>query len=320
MKYILGAYATAPSSPAWNPELQSEYFEHLKALDNISGLEHPFAGSLHEFDDDWFLANIDPQWTFVFTGIPGVVQRIGEDPEFGLAADVEAGRQAALAFYEQARQAVLKLNRHLGRQAVQFVQLHTSPSRVTATSSSAKALQASLETLQSCDWDGAKLVIEHCDAFVEGHSPSKGFLTIEEEISAIDAVNQHLGSDIGICVNWGRSALETRSTQGPLEHIAKARSAGLLRCLMFSGASAAESPYGVWKDSHMPPAQAFGSSHYASESLLTATEIEKCLQASDYQNLDYLGVKIGARPATLTAAERAAFNRDALAILDKLTG
>ena len=133
-------------------------------------------------------------------------------------------------------------------------------------------------------------------------------------------VSTVLGSRLGIAVNWGRSALETRSTQGPLDHIARARDAGLLRGLMFSGASGAESPYGVWKDTHMPPAQAFGISHYAAESLLTGDEIEKCLQASDYRDLDFLGVKIGVRPATLTAEERAAFNRDALAILDKLTG
>ncbi|MBR9912748.1 MAG: DUF4862 family protein [Gammaproteobacteria bacterium] len=319
MKYILGAYSTAPVTAEWNPELQAQYFAQLKTLPNLQGLEHPFAGSLHPYDEQWFLHNIDPQWDFVFTCIPGVMDHIGRDPEFGLAADDERGRQAALEFCEQARQAVLQLNRHVGRQAVKFVQLHSSPNRAKASSSSARALQASLETLHSRDWDGAGLLIEHCDTYIEGQAPAKGFLTIEEEIAALTAANASTGGSMGICVNWGRSALETRNTQGPLDHIAKARSADLLRGLMFSGASPADSPYGVWKDSHMPPAQAFGIKHFASDSLLTADEMRKCLHASDYKNLDYLGVKIAVRPAESGVAERVAFSRDALAILDQLS-
>jgi hypothetical protein len=320
MKYFLGAYSTAPATESWDPALQAEYFAQIKTLPNLAGLELPFTGSLHAHDDEWLLAQIDPQWDYVFTAMPGVMDNLSKNPEFGIASDVESGRQAALAFYQQAQQAVLKLSGHLQRQAVRFVQLHSSPARLTASSSSAKALQASLETMQSWDWQGARLVIEHCDTLVEGQDPAKGFLSLDEEIAAINAVNQAVAGDIGLAINWGRSALETRSIEGPIEHVKKAREARLLLGLMFSGASSEESSYGVWKDSHMPPAQAFGGSHYASNSLLTAEQFERCLAASDYKKLGYLGVKIAAKPATLSVAERVGFNRDALAILDKLTG
>jgi len=320
MKCILAAYTTAPSSSCWNPDLETQYFEQLKAMDNLRGIEHPFVGSLHPYSDEWFLSNIDPEWDFIFTCMPGVMQRITHNPEFGLASDEEDGRQAALDFYDQARLAVIKLNNYLNRQAVRSIQLHTAPNRLTATSSSAQALQGSLETLQSWHWDGAQLIVEHCDAYIEGQRPEKGFLTMDEEIEAIVAVNSSTGGDIGLAINWGRSALEARGTHGPLDHISKAKNANLLKGLMFSGVSATDTAYGVWKDTHMPPAQAFSNTYYAEGSLLTVTEFQKALDASDYQKLDFLGLKIALAPNDRPVEERVAYNRDALSILQELTG
>ncbi|WP_160153980.1 DUF4862 family protein [Microbulbifer sp. ALW1] len=317
MKYILGAYATAPVSDSWQPELQESYLNGIKQIENIRGIEHPFTGQLHAHDDEWFLRNIDPDWSFVFTGVPGVMERLAKDGTFGIASDVESGRTAGIDFYRQMHAAVIKLNGHLGRKAVETIQLHTSPNR-TASPSSSDALKRSLEEIVSWDWDGAGLVIEHCDAFVEGLKPEKGFLTLEEEIESILAVNQQCGSNLGLSINWGRSALETRSIEGPLEHLRIAREAGLLRGLMFSGISDCDTPYGVWRDTHMPPAEIFPGGHFANGSLLTRDQIALSLEVAEWQRLDFIGAKIGVRPQALDGPTRVAYNRDCLAALDLL--
>ncbi|WP_346837061.1 DUF4862 family protein [Microbulbifer sp. SAOS-129_SWC] len=318
MGYFVGAYATAPVTESWDPAIQAEYFAGLKAMANVRGLEHPFTGALHPEDDDWFLANIDPQWDFVFTGMPGVMQRLGTDAGFGLASADEAGRQAALDFYEQARQAIHKLNRHLGRQAVTGLLIHAAPRVTGEETPDVAALTASLETLASWDWDGAELVLEHCDAKVAGQDADKGFLPLATEIEALAAANRNAGKPLGLCINWGRSALEARGVDGPVEHIQAAQAAGLLRGLMFSGVSGQESRYGAWRDTHMPPAQAFDIPAFEPCSLLTETEFRRCLQAAGA--LDFVGVKISVRPHALSVAERLAFIDGTLHILDKIGG
>lgn len=320
MGYFVGAYATAPVTESWDVAIQAEYLDGLKAMSNVRGLEHPFTGALHPVDDDWFLANIDPQWDFVFTGMPGVMQRLGSDAGFGLASAVETGRQAALEFYRQARQAILKLNRHLGRQAVTALLIHAAP-RVTGDERpDAGALATSLETLASWDWDGAELVLEHCDAKVPGQGADKGFLPLETEIEAVATANRGAGTPVGLCINWGRSALEARGVDGPVAHLEAARAAGLLRGLMFSGVSGQESPYGAWRDTHMPPAQAFGIPAFEPCSLLSETEFRRCLQAANVGKLDFMGVKISVRPDSLSVAERLAYIAGALHILDRVSG
>ncbi len=317
MNYIVGAYATAPSTFAWDENLESEYYEQLKSIDNIQGIEHPFVGKLHPFDDDWFLDNIDTSWQFIFTSIPGVMANLAQNPHFGIASTNEDGRQAAIEFYQQARLAILKLNKHLGKQAVSHIKIHTAPRISAKTSSSKQALQASLETLQSWDWYGAKLVIEHCDAFIPEQPPEKGFLSLVDEIATITTVNKRLNCDIGVSLNWGRSAIETRSVQGPIEHIKMAYQSKLLNGIIFSGATGKDTPYGQWKDSHMPPEKAFNIPHYAKSSLLTIEQIEKSLQQCDCDCLDFIGGKISLSPNTATVSERVSYIQSLLTLLDK---
>jgi hypothetical protein len=320
MKYIIGAYATAPSTQKWDEELETQYYQQLKALENIAGIEHPFTGKLHPVNDNWFLTNIDPNWQFVFTSIPGVMIRLAKNPHFGIASDNEAGRQQALDFYQQAREAIQQLNCSVNRQAVTFIKIHTAPQLTAMTSASQVALEKSLATMQSWDWYGAKLIIEHCDAYIENQSSEKGFLTLDSEISAILNVNNTNNSDISISINWGRSAIEARSVEGPIEHIKQAYKSGLLSGIIFSGASGNDTPYGQWQDSHMPPAQAFNIAHYAEKSLLTVEQIEKSLQQCDCEQLAFIGGKISLSPNRATVEERVSYIQGLLTLLDKVIG
>jgi hypothetical protein len=318
MKYIIGAYATAPSTDKWHQGLETEYYQALKTIDNIAGLEHPFTGQLHSYDDDWFLDNIDEDWQFVFTSIPGVMGNLAKNPHFGIASTNEEGRQAALAFYQKAQLAILKLNSHLDRQAVSFIKIHTAPKITGQTQSSIQALQASLETMQSWDWYGAKLVIEHCDAYIAGQDSEKGFMLLEDEITAIQAVNKKFNADIGISINWGRSAIETRSSTGPLLHIKQAYRSGLLKGIIFSGASDTDGPYGQWKDTHMPPAQAFNIPSYAEGSCLTIEQIENSLQRCHYEQLDFIGGKISISPNKANVGKRVSYIKSLITLLDRV--
>ncbi|NRQ43178.1 DUF4862 family protein [Rheinheimera sp. YQF-2] len=319
MKYTLGAYAASPNHSGWDAALETAFYNELKALPNVKGLEHPFLGRLHQHDDDWFLANVAPDWDYVFTCIPGIMNALGQNPLFGIASDDEAGRLAALDFMQQACAAIGKLNAHLGRAAVTAIQIQTAPARHKASSSRA-ALMASLNTMLQWDWQGAKIVIEHCDALVDSHAPSKGFLTLGDELEVITQLNTQLNTKqhLGMVINWGRSVFETRRVEGALEHIQAAQAAGVLSGVMFSGVSDQDSEYGAWRDSHQPPKQSALVQHGEPGSWMTEQAMHNCLAAcNDPQALPVLGAKIGIRPHSAAIAQRISIVRDTLAILDR---
>jgi hypothetical protein len=316
MKYYLGAYAASPNHNGWNPALETAFYNALKTLPNVKGLEHPFLGSLHQYDDSWFLANIAPDWDYVFTCIPGIMNALAQNPTFGIASEDDAGRAAALNFMQLACSAIGKLNAYLGRPAVQAIQIQTAPARTKAAASKA-ALLASLRTMTSWDWHGARIVIEHCDAYVPGHTPSKGFLSLQDELDALIELNTTTATPSGMVINWGRSVFETRRVDGALEHILAAQAAGLLRGVMFSGVSDKDSEYGAWRDSHQPPQQSDIVPHGEPGSWMTEQAMRQCVAACDTSQLVVLGTKIGIRPHNASVEQRIAVIRDTLAILDR---
>lgn len=317
MKYYLGAYAASPNHSGWNPELETAFYNELKAMPAIKGLEHPFLGGLHQHDDKWFLANIDPAWDYVFTCIPGIMNALGQNPQFGIASEDEAGRLEALDFMQQACTAIGKLNAHLGRQAVTAIQIQTAPARNKAASSKA-ALKASLQTMLNWDWQGARIVIEHCDAYVDSHAPSKGFLALTDELDVLRELNAGLPEtqQLGMVINWGRSVFETRTVAGAVEHIQAAQQAGLLSGVMFSGVSDQDSEFGAWRDSHQPPRSSETVLYGEPGSWMTEQAMHYCLAACAKPDaLLVLGAKIGIRPHSASVAQRISTIDDTLAIL-----
>ena len=318
MKYTVGAYAASPNQSHWDAALETAFYAALRTLPNLKGLEHPFLGRLHPHDDSWFLANIDPQWDYVFTCIPGIMTALSHNPQFGLASEDESGRQAALAFMQQACAAIGTLNAHLGRQAVSAIQIQTAPARHHAASSAA-AFKKSLHTMLQWDWQGAQILIEHCDAYVPGHVPSKGFLALSDELEVLTDLNRQLPAQqqLGMVINWGRSVFETRHIDGALEHIQQAQAAGLLAGLMFSGVSDQDSEFGAWRDSHQPPQQSALMPLGEPGSLLTEPAMHACLAAADAAGLAVLGAKIGIRPHSAGIDQRLATISQTLAMLDR---
>jgi hypothetical protein len=312
MGFLVGAYAIAPAAL----DDEEALLAGLAARADVRGLELPFTVALHRSDEPWLLARLRPDWDHVVTLIPGTMGRLQADKAFGLASVDEAGRQAALDMARQARAAVARLNEAVGRAAVIAVEVQSAPSRGLAGAvGSAEAFARSLEQIASWDWFGARIVVEHCDAHRAGHPQHKGFLSLDDELAAIGRANGAARRPIGVNVNWGRSVLETHDVGRPVAHVEAACRAGALRGIMFSGVSGADTPYGIWQDTHMPQAPAEGLPHGAAGSLMTEAEIRRTLAAAEGAALDFLGAKIAIRPPEAPVQARLDMVGDLLGML-----
>ena len=305
MKIYVSSYAAASPAAPWNRRAESALFDGFVGMD-LAGLELPFYGSLHAHDEGWLMDQLRPDWRFVVTLLPGTMTRLKDDIHFGLAGADKDGRRRALDFAENARRSIADLNSRLGRKAVAAVEIHSAPRLAgSGARSSLEAFADSLTELRGRDWDGAELLVEHCDAAVPAHAPDKGFLRIEDECAAIGLSSGP--TPARILINWGRSAIETRSADGPLQHLRRAREAGLLAGLFFSGATPAHPEYGAWKDSHAP------FSGTCPESLLTPAAAKAALDEA--RQISYLGAKIQPLPAPLGTEQRLAMIRAGLEVV-----
>ena len=324
---FVGAYATAPKL-SQHPDgtvdriPEAAFYSGLRNIPLIGGFEVPLlrGGVLHAQDEPWVLSQLfgptvsSNPLKVVLTCVPATMVALDTDKHFGLASNVPTGRRAAVTLAQQARDAVSRINAAAGRQAVVAVEIQSAPCTLSGSSSPAEFISSLIE-IGSWDWEGAELVVEHCDAAAPERIPAKGFLTLDDEISAVVAANAALRSrfpestKIGISINWARSVLETRSAETPLAHI---RAAGpLLRGLIFSGCSGApaDTGYGAWLDSHMPHEGSAGGS------LLTFDAIRASVAAAAGVicfPLLFLGAKVTLQPAEATPESRAAVNAELL--------
>lgn len=317
--FFVGAYAAAPSLTGWNPSAEGRFLKSVVELEGVAGLEVPFTGALHKDDEAWFLQHLPEQADFVVTTIPGTMARLGSDPWFGLASTSTAGRRAAIDFIRDALKAVGRLNERVGRSAVVALEIHSAPWADGQRASTA-ALSDSLNEISQWEWNGARLALEHCDAFVPGQAPAKGFLSLEEEAVAVRRVIESTGRPMGIAINWGRSVLEQRRPEAAVEHINFLREGDLLGGFVLSGCAGVDTRYGAaWADVHVPPAPAAASDANPTEpalatdldvleiaSLLTVERMEECLRsAGPGTGSDFRGIKVAA-PPNATVEQRVA--------------
>lgn len=276
VSYLVGAYA-ASSTDTRSAEF-AKLYRRLADHPLVGGLELPS----HHLADRAATAAIaevagPAGWHHIVTCFPGTMFALADDPAAGLAADDEAARGRAVA-------RMRALAGHIaafvaaGGGPVDTVLLHSAP-----RGGSAAALRRSLVELADIDWGTAHLAIEHSDAPAPDHAAEKGFLPLEDELAAVAEA-----PDVGVVINWGRSALETRSVDGPVQHLTAAAAAGKLTGLMFSGVADTDNGYGAaWTDGHLPPTPV------APASLMTVEEMARCLQVAGDPKL--LGAKVSAR-------------------------
>lgn len=278
-KFVVGAYASLPKSR----EEQKQYYDLLGTQNWAAGTEIPYPGDLADPQTRAWLANAIPSsWhKNTITAIPGTMRHINfdPDPEFGLASPDEEGRLRAISFFKDIRQAIADFANLRNSCDISHIEIHTAPTRIA----SAGAMKKSLDELAQLDWLGAKLVIEHCDRYIEGQNPEKGFLPLENEIQIAK------DTGIGVTINWGRSVVEERNAQAAIAHVREARKAGVLQGVMFSGAGPDATQYGYeWIDGHLPMAPDEPTS------LMTSKEIQETTREAlkDDYAIDYLGAKV----------------------------
>ncbi|MBU3692260.1 MAG: DUF4862 family protein [Candidatus Nanopelagicaceae bacterium] len=285
--YVVGAYPASPAHKVWDPAKEMQLFDLLSSDERVAALEIPWLGSIHPHDNSWLIDNFPRNLQAIITSIPYVMSKVGKDSNYGLASANELGRAEALEDVRNIFRAIDNFNNTAGQSMVSAVEIHTAPRQF----GDENALAKSLKDIASWNWGNTKIVIEHCDAWVEGQSPEKGFLTLEKELTAIDLS----AAPIGIFINWGRSAIELRDAHRVAEHIVQAKSLGLLSGVIFSGVADVESDFGYpWIDAHLPfhksDTFAFGDSH----SLLTTKSVNDALDAAG--KVEFLGIKMGWSP------------------------
>lgn len=282
--YFISAYSTSPCVNSWDSGLEAAYFQALAQRSEIIGIEHPYLPSSDKYPLKWLRENIPAHWSICITAIPSLMQLNQSDAYAGLASVQEEGRRKAINLVAAINRYVQQLNELFGRSLVKAIHLHSSPkSDDEAIRGDRDAFKRSLAEIAAMDWCNAALNIEHCDAFKRGQASSKGYLALQDEIEVV----KELGS-YGIVLNWARSAIEYRSSQGALKHLQQVLAANLLRGYFFSGCTDKSSGlYANWQDKHMPPAA------IEKDSLLTREQIE-IIFAALQPNISeiYLGVKV----------------------------
>lgn len=323
-KYLVGAYATSPALYNWNESQELEYFNYFKKSLLVRGLELPFWGtSLHPFDDDWLLSNLSSEWENTLTCVPGTMNFIKDDPYFGLASVKIKSRLSAIEMYKRAFKSVKKIKNKFGEKSLKGIFITSAPLNNKLSRNATKEFfYKSLIELISWDWRDTRIMVEHCDAFTEKNfMPKKGFLSLRDEIDTIKKVNHEFNSNIGVVINWGRSTIEFRSQNGPIQHLKKATKNKLLAGIMFSGTSSSNNNlYGSWSDLHMPPAPYKDYEYFERESLMTYENIKETLMNCDLAQLEFIGVKLLALPESSSMKKRIGINENSLNLINEIIG
>lgn len=285
---FVSAYITAPGD---DPQQEDAFFDAVAGLD-IGGLEFALAPEgARTLDPTWIDQHVLPAWDLVVTLVPTMMVRLGTEPAYGLASDDETQRARALADVARARDLATSLAQTHGRRRVSAIEIHTAPGPVLG---SREAFTRSLDEILTWDLAGAELLVEHCDAHVPGQTAAKGFFTLEDELAVVQGYG--LAPDVlGMCVNWGRSAIEGRDPALAVEHTRAVADAGLLRALVLSGATDVATPWGpAWTDMHIPPRGDDATLAGSAASLLGPDEIAATLKAAG--DVPRIGLKYAVRP------------------------
>ncbi len=301
-RWFLGAYAGYANFAAeWKtPENEALYREGLLTLPHLRGLELPFYHDFHETDVPSLMAWLPSEWDYLITCLPGTMNSLAENPDYGLSSRSEFGRKAALDRLQLVRRRVRELHDQKGRACVLGIEVHSAP---RGDKAHLDALEKSLETIVKWDWDGAQIIVEHCDAWHQDGDFSKGFLSLHSELMAIGKL------PVGIGLNWGRSVLEGRRVETIHRHLELADQK--LKSLFFSGTAISDPLYGSWQDNHAAIRLDSDEVWESTGSLLTEEAIEDCYSYVKVPD-PFLGLKVQPFPTTLTREQRLSFLRQQL--------
>ncbi len=311
MRFLLGAYAAFPgdSDFSGSPD-ECGFYQRLRGIDRIDGLEIPFKGTLHPKGLSFLADQLKPGWKITATLIPGQMAEMEKDLHYGLASLNDKSRARAVEHAITAWRELQSIKKSRPDVEISALQIHTGPRGEQA---SPQAFSKSLSHLCEDTALRARLQIEHCDAWTKKQPVSKGFLSVDDEI------NQCKKHEIGILINWGRSRIEGQSDETPNSHLREANAGGVLRGLIFSGASLGQELYGnTFRDSHAPFLEGFprarGDAHRGL-ALTKALATQALREARKSRNSVLIGLKMQPLPKSLGIQERISFINKNLEIL-----
>ena len=232
------------------------------------------------------------------------MRRRGTNGAFGLASADEEQRKACVEFYRHLHQKIDAVNVRFPGKVI-ALEMQAAPQAGNASVEQAtEAFSRSIREIVSWNWS-CDLVLEHCDAMT-GPAPRKGFLPLEQVLEVVN------GTDISVCINWARSAIEGRNSTVPLEHVQAACKAGKLGALMFSGTTT-RGEYGEWQDLHAP------FSSFCADSLMTTEQATSLFTAASAATLKFSGIKLLEINANADVSHRIAILRDGISAMNKAT-
>ena len=300
--YIIGAYPCAPSFHQQGEEQERDFWRQLADTPHIAGLEQPCLENLHPLGDEWLLKHTPGEWQIVVTAVMETMRRRASNGGFGLASSDEEQRRACVDYYRHLHNKICAVNARFPGKII-ALEMQAAPLAGNASVEQATdAFARSIAEIARWDWD-CELVLEHCDAMNQP-APRKGFLPLENVLETL------AGVEVGVCINWARSAIEGRNTTLPLTHTQRAQQAGKLRGLMFSGTTQ-QGAYGEWQDLHAPFAP------FCAESLLTVDRASALFNATANDNLLFSGIKLLEIDARASVGHRVAILRDGINALNK---
>lgn len=302
--FIIGAYPCAPSFHQKGEQEEQTFWRELSDTPYIRGLEQPCLEDLHPYGDEWLFRHTPGDWQIVVTAVMETMRRRGTNGAFGLASADEEQRKASINFYRHLRQKIDSINTRFPGKVI-ALEMQAAPQAGNASVVQAtEAFARSVREIAGWDWS-CDLVLEHCDA-MNGCEPRKGFLPLGQ---VLDVVKD---TDISVCINWARSAIEGRNTTRPAEHVQAALKAGKLGALMFSGTTAT-GEYGDWQDLHAP------FSSFCAESLMTTEHVKTLFTAASAATLKFSGIKLLEINANANVDHRIAILRDGISAMNKAT-
>jgi len=268
MKRIIAGYTAAPAEAV----AAAAYYDVLLQVPEADGLEFAWNGAPTPAQLAPVLSRIPRAWTITLNDIPATWRASVQQPTFGLASPDESGRKAAIAMVREVHAGIRAMNDNAGRNIVLATEFHCAPgfdNRVV--DGDANAFKRSLDEMSTMDWEGCSVMIEHCDAFLPGQKPAKGFLRLHDEIAVLKGL---AGAPIGLSLNWGRSLIEVRDAERVMDHVVQAAGAGVLKAFTFSGTAGSDNVYGsAWADSHLPFADTTDRAFAEPASMMTTARV-----------------------------------------------
>lgn len=300
--FIIGAYPCAPSFHQRGEQEEAHFWRELADTPYVRGIEQPILENIHPYGDDWLFRHTPAEWRIVATAVMETMRRRGSNGGFGLASADEAQRRESVEFYRHLLQKVSTINTRFPGKVI-ALEMQAAPQAGNASVAHATdAFARSINEIAAWDWP-CDLILEHCDAMT-GSAPRKGFLPLEQVLEVVRE------TDISLCINWARSAIEGRNTTLPVQHVNAAVKAGKLGALMFSGTTAT-GEYGQWQDLHAP------FSSFCPESLMTTEHVSELFTAASAATLKFSGIKLLEINANADVSHRIAILRDGISNLKK---